>query len=646
MRYIAIFIFTLIAQVAVSQSTNFGSSTSVDVGSNAAFYINSEASIEGKLANSGLLAVKGNTNFLPSSFFTNNAEASLTIEGNALLDGITENNGFIDILGETIVSTSALLNNNSGAVWSSEGDTGLEGTLVNDGEFFIKADSETTIDGQMENHNELTFESDVSLTGSLNNIGVLNVLGNLSVTGTGTYANPDGASSTVIGNLDQIGPFENGGIIEVAGDAVFYSTVTNNNEAVFNGTSSFGSDMINTQKMFLGGTTDFTGDLSNSGEIISFADAQLNFEHNRDLGDLTFDDVGRGVSIAEVILVSSADSIFIDHLSINISGKVTLPSNFVLIRSELAIAQGVLNTTNQENFLVAGNINVNAANSSAPAYVEGKMLAVTSDGETTFPMGINGFPNYLTLNSNQSGITVKVECKMPDPDSLFTDDETMGLAADVEWTIQSLSDSAEMSVSVEYSGVDFTNSPNFINARAYDATLQKYDKSDSLFHALRTTESNNANTGTSIPTEGTIKTSNQIWITAKPSRFALGLSPVLTEPEVYVPNIFTPGATLSDNQIFRPFIGGAIVNAITFTVFDSFNREVFSSSQSGEDIELENLGWDGTLKSGLEAPEGVYYYSISIEYLISEEVSDEFFNSGERDQTQSFSKLGSVMLLK
>lgn len=625
----------------------FGGST---IAINGNFANNSEALFEGDadfnglIDNIGLIVVGGNASSGSLSTFNNLTEFSVWgIEGNAVLDGTIENDGLIDILGESTISSAALFNNNAGAIWSSEGNASLDGTITNNGEFYVINGAQANVTGSLDNNNEMTLEGDTEVAGILNNTGFMNVIENLAV--TGTWANQDGATTIIGGDLDQVTAFENGGIVEVNGEALFSDSFTNKNEMVLTGISAFEGAILNEQKLYLGGNAQFVGDLTNNGEIISFADAELNYEHNRNLGNLSFTDVDQVVPIDEVTLASSADSIFINQLSLNIEGKVTLPTNFVLIQDELAIQQGVLNTTNQENFLVAGNVNVNSA-TGAPAYVEGKMLAVTTSGTTTFPMGINGNPNYITLNSSKAGVTIKVECKLPNPDSLLTDENTMGLAPDVEWTIQSLSDSAEMTVSVAYSGVDFTNAPNFINAREYDATLQRYDRSDSLYHALRTVESINNNTGTSVPTEGTIKTADQIWITTKFSKFALGLSPVLTEPEVYLPNVFTPNASMSDNQIFRPFIGGAIVNAVDFAVFDSFNSEIYSSSQTGDDLDLESIGWDGILKNGQDAPEGVYYYKVNIEYLISEDVSDKYFNSGERGQTQSFSKLGSVMLVK
>ncbi|MEP2026362.1 MAG: gliding motility-associated C-terminal domain-containing protein [Reichenbachiella sp.] len=663
MKDLIIFILIILsAPLTFAQQTTMGSNTTLNIKGNSSLYFSTDATFEGSLfnegevmienasifngvvENSGLVQAIGGSTTTTSSLFFNRSNATFEVNGDAILDGSIENNGLVQVIGDAALEISSLFNNNSEAILDIGGNAALDGTVVNNGEILVSGASTSVINGSIDNNNDLTFGGDTENNGSVNNNGFINVVGNLGV--FGTYSNADGATTLIEGNLDQVSPIVNNGVIEILGNAIFSGSFTNNNEITFMNSSSFEDAVFNSQKMYIGGNSNFTSELSNTGEIISFADAQLNFQNNKNLGNLSFSDVDEAIPITEVILESSADSILIDHLNININGKVTMPSTFVLIQTELNIEQGVLNTTNQDNFLVTGHINVNSANSSAPAYIEGKMLAVTSANSITFPMGINGFPNYLTLNSSTAGITVKVECKIPDLDSLFTDEQTMGLAPDVEWTLQSLSDSAEMNVSVDYSGVDFTNSANFINAREYDATLQSYDRSDSLFHALRTVESDHANIGTAVPTEGTIKTSNQIWITSKPTRFALGLSPVLTEPEVYVPNVFTPDADMNENRVFRPFIGGAIVNAINIIIFDSFNSEVYSSNQSGEDLDLESLGWDGNLKNGFEAPEGVYYYNISIEYKINDEVSDKYFNSGERDQTQTFSKLGSVMLVK
>ena len=48
-------------------------------------------------------------------------------------------------------------------------------------------------------------------------------------------------------------------------------------------------------------------------------------------------------------------------------------------------------------------------------------------------------------------------------------------------------------------------------------------------------------------------------------------------------------------------------------VFDSFNKEVYLFSQAGDDVDLSLMGWDGTMPSGVGAPNGVYYYTIQLQ---------------------------------
>lgn len=623
MRYTSFIIFTLIAQIALAQETNFGSATTLNVGTGATFYAGGSATFNGNVTN------EGNT----------------IIESDGRINGTVDNAGVLQIKGDGALEATSALVNRTGSTAVIEGNSNMDGTITNNGDFLVSGAASSVVNGSIDNNSQLRFDTDIQINGTIDNTsGTLGINGNAIV--AGTLLNPDGAVTSVEGNLTLGTPFTNGGILRSAGETVISDTFSNNNEVVFGGSTTFNGATANNQRMLLAANTVFNGVLTNSGEIVSIADADINFVNNKQLGTLSFTDVVDRNPINEVILLSSADTIFIDNLNLNTAGRVSLPPNFVLVQTSMNINEGVLNATNQETFLVQGTINVNTASDGSPSYVEGQMLAITTTDATTFPMGINGAPNYVTLSSNTPGIVVKVECRVPNPDSLLTDENTMGLASEVEWSIQSSADSAEVSVSVDYSGVDFTNTPNFINAREYDATLQRFGDGDSLFHALKTIDSNNDNNGAAVPVEGTIRTSDLIWITPTPTRFALGISPVLTEPEVYLPNVFAPGASINENKIFRPFIGGAVVSSVTFLVYDSFNREVYAETISGEDLSLENLGWDGNLKSGLEAPEGVYYYNISIAYTISNDVSDKYFTAGERDQTQNFSKLGSVLLVK
>lgn len=617
-----ILLFGLSWQIAHAQDMSFGSSTSMKVGSNAGIVIPGSATISGIWDNEG----------------------STLIDQDLHSFGSIENTGQFFVKGDAALDGGSFFGNNEEATFDVFGNTSLAGSMLNLGKIFVSGEANSVLDGYLENYGEFGVNSSLQLNGAIDNYGVFSILGSLAV--AGNLSNFDGSETGIDGDLSMTTPFDNSGSLYVGGSAEITDNFVNHFDAVFEGTTVFDGAVINNLNLVLGSSAIFNGDLTNNGEIIGISDAELNFVNNRNLGTLSFVDIGDRNPINEIVISSSADSIFIDVLNMSTIGTVTLPPNFVLVLTALNIDMGVLNATNQETFLVQGTINVNSAGTGAPSYVEGTMLAITSTGPTTFPMGINGSPNYFSINSNTPGITVKVQCVLPNPDSLITDENTMGLAQEVEWTIASLADSAEVTVSVDYSGIDFRNATNFINAREYDATLQKFEQGDTTFSALRTVESVNNNVGTSVPSQGTIRTSDQIWITPTKKRFALGLSPVLTEPEVYLPNVFTPGAQMSENRIFRPFIGGAVVTSVTFQVFDSFNREVYAETISGEDLDLEELGWDGTLNSGQEAPEGVYYYKVEISYTISDEVSDKYFTASERSQTQNYRKLGSVMLVK
>lgn len=625
MKYFFIYILFFLPEFGFAQTTILGSATTLNVEGNATFYIGGGAALDGVITN------EGNT----------------IVEQDAQITGAVANSGNFVVRGDAAFDGSSAISNAVASTLGVNGNASLGGTITNDGDFFITGGASSVLNGSIDNNSTFNLESNLQINGLLDNTGgVIGALGNFSL--IGTLLNPDGSELIVDGNFSSDVPLINGGVFATTGTTVFLNDFSNQNEALFGGETTFDGIVTNDQTMVFASNAAFNGVLTNNGSITSVEDGELNFVDNKQLGDLSFIDVADRDAITEVILTSNTDSIFINELNLSTIGKITLPPNFVLVQSGLNIEKGVLNATNQETFLVQGKISVNPSDdSSSPAYVEGKMLAITSDTEDIiFPMGINGSPNYIQLNSSTGGATVKVECKQPDPDSLLTDENTMGLAQEVEWRIQTLTDSAEITVSVSYSGVDFTNSPNFINAREYDATLQKFGTGDSLFSALRTVASTNNNIGTAVPEEGTIQTADKIWISTTPTRFALGLSPVLTEPEVYLPNVFSPGATMSDNTVFRPFIGGAVVRSVSFLIFDSFNQEVYSATITGEDLKLNDLGWNGLLKNGQEAPEGVYYYNVSISYGISDDVSDKYFRNGERNEMQQFSKLGSVMLVK
>ena len=47
-------------------------------------------------------------------------------------------------------------------------------------------------------------------------------------------------------------------------------------------------------------------------------------------------------------------------------------------------------------------------------------------------------------------------------------------------------------------------------------------------------------------------------------------------------------------------------------VFNAYNDQIYTYSQSGNDLNLEGVGWDGTVGGGQDAEAGVYYYRIEL----------------------------------
>jgi hypothetical protein len=185
----------------------------------------------------------------------------------------------------------------------------------------------------------------------------------------------------------------------------------------------------------------------------------------------------------------------------------------------------------------------------------------------------------------------------------------------VEWIVEALEDSVEVTVSVTFSGVDLQNLSNgeFIRANAYQPTLQLFDEADTLFRALTTLSV--SGTDADIPSRGVIETSDVITINNVPKRFAIGFSPVQTGPTYFVPNAFAPDGVLEENRVFRAYYTGppgTEILSVRFSIFNSFNKEVHNFSASGGAVDLTQSAWDGKLPGGQEAPEGVYYYKINL----------------------------------
>ncbi len=346
---------------------------------------------------------------------------------------------------------------------------------------------------------------------------------------------------------------------------------------------------------YVGGDLTFNDTIINEGRIIAFSD--IDFGNNQEVGNVKF----VGTDDQEV---TANDTIFTENFEIDKQNELILSVPRMIVKGSMDATQGVVQAP-EGTFQVTGTSMPDGL-----GFVEGPMFGfATNSGQVTFPVGVNNEPNYVTLLNVPPGTEFKVECRVPDPNSLLPDDEIAEIDPNFEWVISVFSgDSTSTELELDFSGINLQALTPLINADRYDAGIVLYSPLDSLHHVVNPV-------GTppdEFVTAGIIQTSQAIGIGSTPIRFSIGLLPVADGPTFYVPNAFAPNGNFSQNRIFRPFFGGGIVTDVSIVVYDSFNREVYSFSDSGTDIDLTSIGWDGTLNSGLDAPAGVYYYSIRI----------------------------------
>lgn len=78
--------------------------------------------------------------------------------------------------------------------------------------------------------------------------------------------------------------------------------------------------------------------------------------------------------------------------------------------------------------------------------------------------------------------------------------------------------------------------------------------------------------------------------------------PVVVEPEVIIPNIFTPNADgLNDLYL----VDGKGILEVKMNIFNRWGQLIFETEQM-------KTGWDGRTNSGIEVPSGTYYYVIEV----------------------------------
>ena len=361
--------------------------------------------------------------------------------------------------------------------------------------------------------------------------------------------------------------------------------------------------------LYLGVNASFDGVLDNGGEIESGGD--LDFKSNTTVGNLKL--VGDG-----------NQSLFGDTLSVSDivvekpdNANVILETDRVIVSGMLDVTSGVVQTDKVDDIVVSGT-----SDPEGGGYVEGNMIGLTAGQPVTFPMGVNGFTNYLTISNTDPGVVIITDCRVPNPATLLPDEEMLAIPDEVEWLVRTVQDSAETdaTISIDFSGIDFdyenVSNGKSIRSNAYGPAIVMFDQTDSLYHVLEfpSPDSLSRDERSSI-TRGGISGSRTIRLSNRSTRIALAWVPIVDAARIYMPNAFAPGSTIAENRIFRPFFegNGESITRISFAVFNGLNVEVYSHESSGTDLDLSLIGWDGRTSSGQVAPTGIYYYRVSVE---------------------------------
>lgn len=363
---------------------------------------------------------------------------------------------------------------------------------------------------------------------------------------------------------------------------------------------------------FFGGETTLNGGITNNGTIVSYG--HLDFVLNRDVGNLKF----TGANDQNL----SGDTLDVGDFIVDKQGKLTLLTDRIVVSGALETTNGIIDAEDEEDLLVSGS-----SQALGSGYVEGKLVGISQGGPVTFPMGVNGSPNYMTISNLASGSIVSVECRIPDQNQLLPNEDMVGLSDEVEWILKVKGDSTTAQIAVNFSGVDLNNLSNGepVRANLYTPAIAIFSKQDTLYHPLNGTQ----NTTDPFSPSGVITSNESIWITNEGRRLAIALIPLVDEPRLYIPKAFAPNATLEENREFRVFFTGTLVTSISIALYDSFNKQVFTVSQSGDDMDVSQFSWNGVLNSGQDAPEGVYYYNVRI-------VAD----------AEEYKQVGSILLVK
>lgn len=354
------------------------------------------------------------------------------------------------------------------------------------------------------------------------------------------------------------------------------------------------------------------GVLNNQGSFL--LNKHIDFGSNTSAGSLKF--VGSGEQVLR------AETLKANDFALDKQGGLMLEANRLEISGTLELSQGLLFTRQASVVLTSGHI----AGGSPQSYINGGLTQIAGTSPLFFPMGLNGHYNSLSLPDIGAGKRLNVQIAQPEAGKLIPGDSLLGLADEVAWIITNEGGGTLSSVvELDFEGIDLSALPNPQTIRAYrygpvpaylDSAGGKYRQLG--IGLLEDTDS---------ISYGWLTSARPLIIDDKPRHVSIGRMPLSAGPRFYVPNIFSPNAINEENRVFRPFLGGVQIDEIQMTVWDAFNKPMYSISQPNP--ELDQLGWDGKLDSGITASEGVYYFMILL-----------------KTKSGTFEKKGSFILLR
>lgn len=339
----------------------------------------------------------------------------------------------------------------------------------------------------------------------------------------------------------------------------------------------------------------FTGSLSNEGII--------ELEQHADFGENA--EVGVVRLLGASAQAITGNELIASKLEVDREGVSTLATSAFLVKEELKLTSGILDA-GWAGITVSGEV----AGGGDESFVDGKLTIIKSEkGSVTYPVGYNS--TYLPITLAGFGdAALQVEAKAPQVEALRPNQDLVGISDLVIWEVTHTGNVALNSqVTLGYPDLDpaEVKQTNPIRSRAYAPVVSILQ--DSVFIPLGDeAEQPNPQEVMSNTRSGIVST-NALRLDNASAILGIGVAPVLSGTEFYIPNVFVPSGEYQENKQFRPFLSDAEAAEISITIWDQRNNKVFEENVI--DVPLEATGWDGTIR-GAEAAQGVYYYSIRV----------------------------------